>query len=250
MKCVAATDDATALLEHAMRSLPEDTELFDMVPAVPTGFLLLAHPIQELGISFVAFWWATDRSFVEETMTTQNTLFLAAVAESRDMWVTTWAIRPGRTFVNLRAEVAATPSPPQIHPDFGEVTNPPLNETLFDLKTVVAFNLLLAQQVVETEEAQPSRQMRRQAARHHTPLDPVVIVQLPVRHHSHANGGGVAQVDWSHRWIVSGHWRKQWYSTDKIHRPKWIAPHIKGPDDKPLVVKEKLYIFDPPKETE
>lgn len=28
-----------------------------------------------------------------------------------------------------------------------------------------------------------------------------------------------------------------------VHRPKWIAPHVKGPADKPLVVKETIYAW-------
>jgi hypothetical protein len=48
-------------------------------------------------------------------------------------------------------------------------------------------------------------------------------------------------VDWSHRWIVQGHWRNQWYARAGEHRPKWIDPYPKGPEDKPLVLKDKIY---------
>ncbi len=40
--------------------------------------------------------------------------------------------------------------------------------------------------------------------------------------------------DWSCRWIVSGHWRNQWCPSTETHRATWIAPYVKGPDDKPL----------------
>lgn len=42
------------------------------------------------------------------------------------------------------------------------------------------------------------------------------------------------EVDWSSRWWVRGHWRRQWFSATKVHRPVWITPHIKGPADKPV----------------
>lgn len=38
-----------------------------------------------------------------------------------------------------------------------------------------------------------------------------------------------------HRWIVSGHFRNQWYPRDEAHRLIWIAPHIKGPDGAPMI---------------
>ena len=45
---------------------------------------------------------------------------------------------------------------------------------------------------------------------------------------------------WTHRWVVSGHWRNQWLPSEDRHRPTWIAPYVKGPDDKPLVVKDSI----------
>lgn len=48
-------------------------------------------------------------------------------------------------------------------------------------------------------------------------------------------------VDWSHRWIVDGFWRNQWYSKAGIHRRIWIAPFIKGPAHLPVLVKDKVY---------
>lgn len=47
--------------------------------------------------------------------------------------------------------------------------------------------------------------------------------------------GESEQRAWNHRWFVSGHWRQQPYPSLGITRPKWIAPYLKGPDDKPLM---------------
>jgi hypothetical protein len=46
--------------------------------------------------------------------------------------------------------------------------------------------------------------------------------------------------DYSHRWIVSGHWRNQYLPSVDTHRLQWIAPYVKGPENKPLVVKETV----------
>jgi hypothetical protein len=45
--------------------------------------------------------------------------------------------------------------------------------------------------------------------------------------------------NYSHRWIVGGHWRNQWYATESIHRQIWISPYVKGPEDRPLIVRPR-----------
>lgn len=42
-------------------------------------------------------------------------------------------------------------------------------------------------------------------------------------------------VAWKHRWLVSGHYRAQWYPTEQAHHVIWIAPFMKGPADAPLL---------------
>jgi hypothetical protein len=40
------------------------------------------------------------------------------------------------------------------------------------------------------------------------------------------------------RWIVSGHFRRQWYPSDGKHRLIFISPYIKGPEG--FDIKEKV----------
>lgn len=47
--------------------------------------------------------------------------------------------------------------------------------------------------------------------------------------------------DYHHRWVVRGHWRHQWYPSIEAHRPVYIAPHVKGPKDAPLLGGSKVY---------
>jgi hypothetical protein len=51
--------------------------------------------------------------------------------------------------------------------------------------------------------------------------------------------GDHRHVDWRHKWWVTGHHRAQWYSKEKAHKVIWIAPYVKGPEDKPVL--EKIY---------
>lgn len=64
--------------------------------------------------------------------------------------------------------------------------------------------------------------------------DTVQVVTLRARENSRHESGEAGEVNWSHRWIVMGHWRQQWYQSTGRHLPIWIHPFIKGPEEKPL----------------
>lgn len=51
-------------------------------------------------------------------------------------------------------------------------------------------------------------------------------------------------VEWTHRWIVRGHWRDQWYPRMQLHLPKWISPYVKGPDGTPLIGGAKIFAVE------
>lgn len=231
MKCIAATKDAVHLLDHAAKSLPDDMDVFDMTPEMPSGFLYLAEPLWSADEKIIVYLWAPIPNLEDQKLTVN--LVVATLTTEGTFGLKNWEIRQDRTFQNIRQDLP------------GEDGERGKEGAIIDLRVVIAFNLLLAQGITNAEEVTPTRQLRRQMERKGARVDSVILVQLPIRHHAH-NGKGTIPIDWSHRWIVSGHWRKQWYATSETHRPKWIAPHIKGPDDKPLVVKEKRYIFDPP----
>jgi len=108
------------------------------------------------------------------------------------------------------------------------------------------FWILSSQRIAQAEVRQADRPTRRRAQRANfaIPEDGIRVVTLRrLEEHRQADDGPHGMVDWSHRWIVSGHWRNQWYPSDEEHRPKWIEPYPKGPDDKPLVLKDRVYRF-------
>jgi hypothetical protein len=101
---------------------------------------------------------------------------------------------------------------------------------------VLAAQQFLSQRILTTEEASPARPVRRRAEKEiqHVPCVNVIALRAYESHRSSpAERRGV---DWSHRWIVSGHWRKQYHPSTGENVPTWINPHVKGPDDKPLKV--------------
>lgn len=47
--------------------------------------------------------------------------------------------------------------------------------------------------------------------------------------------------DWSHRWMVSGHWANLAVGKGRLQRRRtWIPAYVKGPADKPLVIKDQV----------
>lgn len=110
-------------------------------------------------------------------------------------------------------------------------------------RLVLSFWALSQQRIAQPERGAVDRPGRRRAARAGfvIPEDGVRVVTLrrPETRTTISDDSGL--VEWSHRWIVSGHWRNQWYPATDQHRPRWIAPYEKGPEGKPLVLKDRVY---------
>lgn len=66
-------------------------------------------------------------------------------------------------------------------------------------------------------------------------------------HETHAPtglGDGGERHDYACRWVVRGHYRDQAYGpAHSMRRRQWIAPYVKGPADKPLVIKAAVHIW-------
>jgi hypothetical protein len=71
--------------------------------------------------------------------------------------------------------------------------------------------------------------------------NPVVYIELRRRKSSQITPAESESAEYSHRWLVRGHWRNQWYPTFGRHMPAYVTPYVKGPADKPLVVKQKIF---------
>jgi hypothetical protein len=132
----------------------------------------------------------------------------------------------------------------QHHWEFGDDDRDELIVTVNDAvplgsdKPILATWVLMQQSIVQSEQTRPDRHQRRMCARASIPAE-LVIVRLRRVDQPERDTDGEA-VPWSHRWLVNGHWRRQFYPSDRSNRPLWISPHVKGPQDKPLVVKEKV----------
>jgi hypothetical protein len=112
-----------------------------------------------------------------------------------------------------------------------------------------AFWMLLGQTITVTSDAHLDRARRKRAGKAKIP-DRVTVVQLR-RTEGQRRSDGETLVEWSHRWLVKGYWN--WYHCGPDHPQAqevepgkfmcrlWIAPQVRGPKDKPLVVTDKIY---------
>lgn len=121
------------------------------------------------------------------------------------------------------------------------------------LRYVHALWLLLNQTVTLTEKHDLDRSGRRRAAKKGLPTQVTVVsLRRAVRPNTPAHD---SMIEWTHRWIVRGHWA--WRVCGRDHPQAqaapvkggigvrvWISPYQKGPDDKPLVVTDKVYTLE------
>lgn len=104
---------------------------------------------------------------------------------------------------------------------------------------VHAFWLLLTQSISETTDEHVRKTVRRIAQQAGLPARVRVVA---LRRSEGSRRPGESTVDWAHRWVVRGHWRWQPYGPGRQQRRRtWIAPYVKGPDGKPIVVSDKVY---------
>lgn len=101
---------------------------------------------------------------------------------------------------------------------------------------------LMQQTVTRVVDEEAPRALRRQAQRAQLRDKAVSVIQL--RHRSTAEHSGESDPrEWSHQWLVRGHWRNQPCKEDGVWTTRlvWIHPYVKGPDDKPLLVRDHVY---------
>ena len=101
--------------------------------------------------------------------------------------------------------------------------------------------LMMQQPLAIASELEPDRAARKRLRRAGQEPKPVRVIELRRPKTSGGTGDGIR--DYRHQWIVRGHWRQQWYPKRQVHRPAWIAPHVKGPEGAPLIGGDKVYAW-------
>jgi hypothetical protein len=248
----------TRLIKHAAKSMPDETFL-PIDPPSGAGLVLLAEPI-EYNYDILA-WFGFDSycrisllSSAHPTFLTTNKVPFGATA---DQVVDQKPESPdARSIFNEMIRKAAeklprrsgeAPKPRKPWPtralDIAEIKrisrlrarhSTRFNQMLFPK----AFWAIIEQTLVRIVTGRGDRASRRRLEKAGQPIPAVKYVML--RKIRRSTGDGAADINWSHRWMVEGHWRNQWHPRHQIHRQKYILPYVKGPDDKPLVLKDAL----------
>jgi hypothetical protein len=120
------------------------------------------------------------------------------------------------------------------------------------LRYVHALWLMLGQTVTRVEAEVPERAARRRAGRAGLP-GRVTVIRLR-REVGGSRAEGESMVEWAHRWVVRGHWRRQPCGPDYpgavevepgVWRARlWVSPFVKGPEGAPFKQSEKVYSLD------
>lgn len=105
----------------------------------------------------------------------------------------------------------------------------------------------MSQTIVVSSEGAIERHRRKEFTRSTgRKIAAVTIVELRrVRRDPHEEDDKEPSREYSHRWVVNGHWRLAAVGPGRAERRlTWVHPHVKGPEDKPLVVKPRVFVVD------
>lgn len=100
---------------------------------------------------------------------------------------------------------------------------------------ICAASMFVEQRLTEETSGLLGRHVAKRAARVNvSPMCHVVQMRRLDRRRHDGFAGDDAAIDWQCQWLVRGHWRQQFYRSAGRHVPRWIAPYVKGPHDKPM----------------
>lgn len=107
-------------------------------------------------------------------------------------------------------------------------------------ESLLATWTLMQQSLSVCERAYADRAERRRSARANLPSE-IVVIRLRRRSIDGKIGNdSTDERSWTHQWLVNGHWRNQWLPSRAAHRLQWISAYVKGPSDKPFIVKDHV----------
>lgn len=150
--------------------------------------------------------------------------------------------RAGRLMIDNESQSPFSPNPLPIVDSGGREVSPAESMGVFRWLAVLKTTwLLMTQPVASVTDAHYDRAARRRIQKQGK--EPPVVRVINLRRQHGAGGGGASDRERHHQWIVRGHWRQQWYPVREVHRPVWIAPHIKGPEGLPLLGGEKVHAW-------
>jgi hypothetical protein len=236
------------MVENAATSFKiEPLKAEDLI--IPTGFMLLPRPAKFTDRHGDPFWIRAF-SWAPAMIGDSEGIVLAAYMHIDDDVV---AARDPRLLETVRSMAVHSPlslahlTPWQFGRDYEsagfQLKNPVELDADLDIFAVQRFMqamFRLMAQTITTRVRQPPPRATRKRAKKFAFADTkyVTVIQLRRPKPTYGKDHVPAEVEWSHRWLVSGFWRQQYYPSEGLHRQIWINPYVKGPEDKPLIIRQ------------
>lgn len=117
-----------------------------------------------------------------------------------------------------------------------------------DRRLVAALWQLTTQtELVASAEERPQRAAAKRIVRKGYQPSPVRLVYLNRKTGRRNQPASTGTRQYSHRWTVKPHWRQQPYGPGRsLRRARYIDQYVKGPDDKPLRVRDSVKVWTKP----
>ena len=126
---------------------------------------------------------------------------------------------------------------PQVKDEIGRVD--PLTAT------AIASRLFLDTKVPIVAQCDVAKNVRKHWTKRREEIPLIRVVTMRESERSAAATSSESErshSEFSHRWIVRPHWRKQPFGPGLAdRRPTFINTYVKGPEDKPLIVKQTIF---------
>lgn len=180
------------------------------------GWFLVNFPTENECELVLMFYSAIPKGHRREALTD-----LAQFLGNRTQLQTDWFIPRFRSLGSVKQD---TPSE-KLRVFFGE------------LSIGLAF---LDSPLAEPTEYRLPRPERRRLKKQNQHEPEIRVVTLRRKHYP--TGEISSSINWNWKWLVRGHWRNQWYAKSGEHKPVFVEPYVKGPEDKPLKSpRESIY---------
>lgn len=254
--CCFITSDMLNIAMDGAEDLPNDYALQETDLIVPNGFILFEENIAGIDIHdepFIVsgFCWSiarhTDIGDVVQVM------WITDETDDRDSYghehresLKELGIIPSGHFVSHVESIRFGIPIEDMYPDYqtkmarganGEmvhVSEEAANFSLMVIKLFYVINLLAHQYIGESVRYNPPREVRRRAARVWQAVRDTDINVITLRRKRTSKKETDGSREYTTRWIVKGHWRKQWYPSKDKHQWKYIHEYVKGPEGLPI----------------
>jgi hypothetical protein len=242
------SSEMCSFLEIAAENMPNWTLTFDQMPT-DNGFLWFERPLNlepwrdDWIAPLTALSWIRIRNIVVDPAPKESHFVLMDNTEPESLYPSTFYVTFYVADERLNPSgIPVTHIPWHCGEDLEFIAaraanaDPPdkLNRLTMKLRYFAASWALISQTVLATDRKVADRPTRRRAARMIDDVPLVRVIRLRRTAHPKHGSQPVENREYSCQWVVSGHWRQQWYRSRQVHQPKWIAPYVKGDPSKPL----------------